>query len=188
MKNYDFVCMPNNKGFNINHPLSSCDCTSDTDAAIWANGLLKMNQDANYVIFSHNNGRNLLRVNRNEHGFIYRDGHRYIGALHDIQNCKECANDDKIVLKANSHRAADKLRKDFGLSKTYYHKNSFDIVAKGGFWIVDKEVGEAILKGGGSNWYDSKPVKGVTKAKDQKVENYYPCLWGEIFLRKIQEK
>lgn len=176
MKNYDFVCMPNNNGLNINNPLSSCDCTSDTDAAIWANALLTMNPDADHVIFSNNNGRNFLRVNRDEYGFIYRDGHRYTGALHDIQNCKECTNNNKIVLKVNSHRAADKLRNSFGLSKSYYHKSVFDVVAKGGFWIVDKEIGEAILKGGGSNWYDSKPVRGVTKAKDQQTGNYYPCL------------
>lgn len=182
MKNYDFVCIPNSNGLNINNPLSSCDCTSDTDAAIWANGLLKMNPDADHVIFSHNKGRNLLRVNRDEYGFIYRDGHRYTGALHDIQNCKECTNNNKIVIKIISHRASHKLRNNFGLSKFYYHKDVFSVTAKGGFCIVDKEIGEAILNGGGSNWCDSKPVKGVTKAKDQQTGNYYPCLQGEIFL------
>ncbi len=175
MKNYDFVCVPNNNGLNINNPLSSYDCTSDSDAIVWARCLLLINSSAEYVLFSHNKGKTLLKVTREE-GVLYRNGHRYAGALHDINNCQECATNDKIVLKVNSHRAANKLRRNFGLSQTYYHKSVFDVVAKGGFWIVEKSVGEAILKGGGSNWYDSKPVKGVTKAKDQQTGNYYPCL------------
>lgn len=80
-----------------------------------------------------------------------------------------------IVLKINSHRASHKIRQNFGVNKFYYHREMFTVTAKGGFCIVEDSLGERILKGGGNEWYDSRPVKGVTKAKDQTVENYHPC-------------
>ena len=71
-----------------------------------------------------------------------------------------------MIIRANSHRAVRTLKNTLGEMESYYYKKNFlHDKSKGYFIIPDEEVSiRSALR-----------IKGISKPKDQRIENYGKC-------------
>lgn len=74
-----------------------------------------------------------------------------------------------MIVKCNSHRAAENLRRSYPTAQPHFHRPTL-FTAKGNnyyYLLLETDFSKVT--------YCGKPIKGVSMPKDQNIKNYSKC-------------